>query len=165
MAKVHNDEFKREAVRIALTSGQARRQVASDLDVGFSTLAKWIQKSRPGDLPPAVDIDLAKENERLRKENRLLTEESGYVDCQVARLSSLRTSRGFRAWRIRPVSQRQRYDMVLLAHIREQHHLSLGSYGRPRMTQELKEIGLMVGHRRVGRLMRNNGIRIVRTCK
>ena len=75
------------------------------------------------------------------------------------------TSRGFRAWRDRPISQRHRYDMVLLAHIRKQHHLSLGSYGRPRMTQELKEIGPMVGHRRVGRLMRNNGIRIVRTCK
>ena len=41
------------------------------------------------------------------------------------------TSRGFRAWRGRPICQRQRYDMVLLAHIREQHHLSLGSYGRP----------------------------------
>jgi transposase len=75
MAKIHNDEFKCEAVRIALTSGQPRRQVASDLGVGFSTLAKWIRKSRPGDLPPAADIDLAKENERLRKENRLLTEE------------------------------------------------------------------------------------------
>jgi transposase len=75
MAKVHNEEFKREAVRIALTSGQPRRQVAADLGVGFSTLAKWIQKSRPDDLPPKVDIDLAKENERLRKENRLLTEE------------------------------------------------------------------------------------------
>jgi putative transposase len=33
------------------------------------------------------------------------------------------------------------------------------------MTQELKEIGLAVGHRRVGRLMRVNGFRIVRTCK
>lgn len=37
--------------------------------------------------------------------------------------------------------------------------------GRPRMTQELKEIGLSVGHRRVGRLMRNNGLRVVRTRK
>ena len=55
--------------------------------------------------------------------------------------------------------------MVLLAHIREQHHLSLGSYGRPRMTQELKEAGLSVGHRRVGRLMRDNRIYVVRTHK
>ena len=79
--------------------------------------------------------------------------------CRMLRV----TSRGFRSWRGRPISQRN--DMVLLAHIREQHHLSLGSYGRPRMTQELKEIGLAVGHRRVGRLMRSNGFRIVRTCK
>jgi putative transposase len=61
------------------------------------------------------------------------------------------TSRGFRAWRDRPMSQRQRDDMVLLAHIREQHRLSLQSYGRPRMTEELQELGLNVGHGRVGR--------------
>jgi transposase len=74
MAHRHTDEFRREAVRIALTSGLTRKQVASDLGVGFSTLSKWIQQSRPDDLPPASDIDLAKENERLRKEVRLLTE-------------------------------------------------------------------------------------------
>jgi transposase InsO family protein len=56
-------------------------------------------------------------------------------------------------------------DMVLLAHIREQHRLSLESYGRPRMTEELQEEGLNVGHRRVGRLMRENGIKIIRTQK
>ena len=33
------------------------------------------------------------------------------------------------------------------------------------MTQELKEIGLSVGHRRVGRLMRDNNICVVRTHK
>ncbi len=75
------------------------------------------------------------------------------------------TPRGYRAWRNRPASRPQREDMVLLAHIREQHRLSLSSYGRPRMTEELKEIGLNVGHRRVGRLMRQNGISVVRTRK
>jgi transposase InsO family protein len=75
------------------------------------------------------------------------------------------SSRGYRAYRSRPISQRQRDDMVLLAHIREQHRLSLNSYGRPRMTEELKEIGLEVGHRRVGRLMRQNGISVIRTRK
>ena len=52
-------------------------------------------------------------------------------------------SRGFRAWRARPMSQRQRDDMVrwendsldrflillTLSHIREQRRLGLGSYG------------------------------------
>ncbi len=41
--------------------------------------------------------------------------------------------------------------MVTLAHIKEQSRLSLSSYGRPRMTEELKELGLDIGHRRVGR--------------
>lgn len=81
--------------------------------------------------------------------------------CRVLQVSS----RGFRAWKTRPISQTQRDDMVLLAHIREQHRLSLQSYGRPRMTEELQELGLNVGHRRVGRLMRENGIKVVRTRK
>jgi len=38
-----------------------------------------------------------------------------------------------------------------------------GSYGRPRMTEELMEIGLDVGHRRLRRLMRQNGISVVRS--
>jgi transposase len=61
-------------VRIALRSGQPRRQAATYLGVGFSTLAKWIQRSRPDDLPAVADIDLAKENERLCMENRVLRE-------------------------------------------------------------------------------------------
>ncbi|MBB6262671.1 transposase [Paenochrobactrum gallinarii] len=75
MTALHTDDFRREAVRIALTCGLTRRQVASDLRVGLSTLSKWIQRSRPDDKPPAHDIDLAKENDRLRKANRLLLQE------------------------------------------------------------------------------------------
>jgi hypothetical protein len=75
------------------------------------------------------------------------------------------SSRGLRAFRSRPASRRQRSDLITLAHIKEQSRLSLGSYGRPRITEELKEIGLDVGHRRVGRLMRQNGISVVRTRK
>lgn len=82
------------------------------------------------------------------------------VLCRVMQV----TSRGFRAWLIRPMSQRQRDDMVIF-HIREQHRLSLQSYGRPRMTEELQELGVEIGHRRVGRLMRENGIKIIRTQK
>jgi putative transposase len=73
------------------------------------------------------------------------------------------TARGFRAWVNRPMSERARGDMQVLAHIKDQYAQSLGTYGRPRMTAELKEIGLGVGERRVGQLMRINGIVPVRT--
>lgn len=33
------------------------------------------------------------------------------------------------------------------------------------MTEELQELGLNVGHGRVGRLMRENGIKVIRTRK
>ncbi len=52
-----------------------------------------------------------------------------------------------------------------MAYIREQFALSLGGYGRPRMTEELKEWGLQVGHRRVGSLMSENGIEVKRNKK
>ena len=81
--------------------------------------------------------------------------------CRVMQVSS----GGYRSWRTRPMSQRQRDDMVLLAHIREQHKLSMQSYGRPRMTEELQELGFDVSHHRVGRLMRQNAIKAVRTRK
>ncbi len=47
--------------------------------------------------------------------------------CQIMDVSP----RGYRACRNRPLSQSQRKDMVVLAHIREQFALSLGSCGRP----------------------------------
>ena len=75
MAIKHTEEFKQEAVRIALTSGLSRRQVAADLGVGLSTLSKWVSVYRPTDLVSAPQADLAKENERLRLENRVLKEE------------------------------------------------------------------------------------------
>ena len=78
----HTDDFKREAVRIALSSGLSRRRVSSDLGVGLSTLCKWVSVFRPADLvaTPQADLiaapqaDLARENERLRLENRVLKE-------------------------------------------------------------------------------------------
>ena len=202
MAAIHSDEFKRDAVRIATTSGLTKRQVASDLGVGLSTLNKWVKMVSDETGPADPDQNLLRENERLRRENRILKEERellkkgetisaigsrtmvepvlrgpkavkfAFVDDYRGSLSRAHacrvmgvTDRGLRAWKHRPVSHRQRCDMVLLAHIRNQHRLSQGSYGRPRMTEELNELGLRVGHRWVGRLMRQNAICVVRTHK
>jgi len=38
MSLKKSDEFKREAVQLALTSGLSRKQVAADLGIGLSTL-------------------------------------------------------------------------------------------------------------------------------
>ena len=58
-----------------MTSGLTGRQVADDLGVGMSTLNQWITGHRDTDVVSKEDLDLAKENERLRREIRLLKEE------------------------------------------------------------------------------------------
>lgn len=76
MAVTHTEEFRREAVRVALSSGLPRARVAADLGIGKSTLGHWISQYRPVELPvPELQTDLARENERLRLENRVLREE------------------------------------------------------------------------------------------
>lgn len=75
MADRHSDEFKRDAVRIALTSGLTRRQVASDLGIGLSTIGNWVRALSNEAAPAGPDQDLVRENGRLRRENRILKEE------------------------------------------------------------------------------------------
>lgn len=71
---------------------------------------------------------------------------------------------GLRAICRRPASRRQHTERVVLAHTKEQSGLSLCSYalpgrrlpcfavrGRPRMTEELREVGVDVGHPLPGR--------------
>ena len=74
MGTGRTDEFRKDAVRIALTSGLTRRQVADDLGVGLSTLNKWVNAHRDTDVVSPEDRELALENERLRRENRILEE-------------------------------------------------------------------------------------------
>lgn len=68
-------EFRSEAVRLALTSGLSRKQIASDLGVGFSTLSRWIQQDQSNPDKPAAQTDLEREVAELRREVRLLKEE------------------------------------------------------------------------------------------
>ncbi|WP_370739173.1 transposase, partial [Pelagimonas varians] len=46
MGLKRRDELRHDAVRIALTSGLTRREVADDLGVGMSTLNKWTTAHR-----------------------------------------------------------------------------------------------------------------------
>jgi len=75
MGLKRTDEFRQDAVRIALTSGLTRKEVASDLGVGLSTLNKWVTAHRDTDVVSKEDMSLAQENERLRREVRVLKEE------------------------------------------------------------------------------------------
>lgn len=60
---------------------------------------------------------------------------------------------GFHAWAVRPPSQRDLVDAVLLERIRELHAASRRTYGSPRIYRDLQADGVRVGRKRVERLM------------
>jgi len=75
MGQTRTDEFRKDAVRLTLTSGLTRKQIASDLGVGMSTLNKWITAHHDTDAVLVEDQKLARNNEQLRRENCILKEE------------------------------------------------------------------------------------------
>jgi transposase len=71
-------EFRDEAVRLALTSGRSRREVAQDLGIGLSTLRHWLDRRREREIahpPEEGQEDIAAELKRLRRENEILRQE------------------------------------------------------------------------------------------
>lgn len=67
MASRPTEEFRAEVVRLALTSGLPRKQVAADFGIGFSTLNRWIQRERRNPEKPIIQSDLEREIAELRK--------------------------------------------------------------------------------------------------
>jgi putative transposase len=74
--------------------------------------------------------------------------------CRVLAVSAS----GYYAWRKRPPSIRARADAELTSRITAIHQYSRGTYGTPRIHEELLAAGIRVGRKRVARLMKAAGL-------
>jgi transposase len=76
--KKYSEEFKKEAVRLALEGGMSHSRVARDLGVNINSLAGWMKKAkatRGGEVRDTLEA----ENRRLRRELSIVTEERDIV--------------------------------------------------------------------------------------
>jgi putative transposase len=64
------------------------------------------------------------------------------------------TRGGFYAWQAREPSARSLDDAELIEHVTRIHRDSRGFYGSPRVARKLCQQGVVIGRRRVSRLMR-----------
>ena len=92
-------EFKREAVRLVLSSGRPRTEIAEDLGVGLSSLTRWIGQYRGEEMPPEIRDDLQAELKRLRKENAVLRQERDILKKATATRRSATRARSTSRWR------------------------------------------------------------------
>jgi putative transposase len=67
-------------------------------------------------------------------------------------------SRGYYAWKKRPMSQHQYEDNELAEQIQMAYTANREVYGSPRLHVELREQGINCSRRRVARLMREMGL-------
>jgi len=75
MIHTHNESFKEDAVRIALTSRFTRWQVAADLGIELWLLNRWIREYQHGPELHGVAAQLADEIAQLQTENDALRAE------------------------------------------------------------------------------------------
>jgi transposase len=70
-----DEQFRREAVRLAEAGTMPIAEVARQLGVHLETLRNWRRKARAGADEPASVPTLEEENRQLRRENARLLEE------------------------------------------------------------------------------------------
>src|SRR5437764_6898975 len=181
--KTYPQEFKREAVRLAQSSGKPIAQVARELGISDSSIHQWRKElaehgseAFPGS---GHQTALEEENRRLKRElertrhtkkNRVHLLARPAVRYQVVKeyreeypvsmlCDTLGVSlSGYYAWRNRPLSQHQREDTQLAEHIHAVYHACRQVYGSPRIHAELRDQGITVSRKRVARLMREQGL-------
>ena len=68
------EEFRREAIRLALLGAKPQRQLARDLGISDVTLRRWLKEERAarGERPEGLSRDEREELARLRDENATL---------------------------------------------------------------------------------------------
>ena len=69
----YSEEFKRDAVALFRSSGKPLKEVARQLGISDTSLATWVRDS--GNAGGQTDLELSKEEARLRKRIRELEEE------------------------------------------------------------------------------------------
>jgi len=70
---------------------------------------------------------------------------------------------GYYLWKKDRESAREQANHQVVAEIKEVFHAKRGRYGSPRITEELRRTGRICNHKRVERLMRQEGLRACRS--
>jgi transposase-like protein len=165
-------------------AGRAPKELAAEFEPSEQTIRNWIFQAEAdrGERPGALTTEEREELSRLRRENRQLkierdilgkaaawfardgddsarlftfvsANQATFPIATVCRVLGVSES-GFYAWLQRAPSARRQRDAELLVAIRASHARSDGTYGAPRVREDLREVGC----KRIARLLLQDGL-------
>ncbi len=165
------DEFKAETVKLIKTSGRSVGSVARELNIGKTVVRRLVQQADASGSVDSLSPDERAKLKRLRKENQELRmgkeilrkatlgsvgQRNKFIDVEKAYYPmrilcrALRVSRsGYYAWRNRKPSAHQLEDEQLRPKVVEAFKTGRGTYGSPRVRDELVDQGFEIGRKRV----------------
>ena len=191
--KTYTAEFKREAVRLAQTSGKPITHIARELGISDTSIHQWRKElaehsveAFPGSGHQAAleeeNRRLKRELERVRQERDILKkngrslcvrpamkyqfieEQQGEYPISVLCESLEVSVSGYYAWRKRPMSHHDQEDAQIAEQVKEAFFANRRGYGSPRIHAEPRAQGIRCGQKRVARLMRVQGLVVRRPC-
>lgn len=92
MARKFSEEYKLEAVKLVLDTGTSARKIAKDLEIGGSTLEKWVSKYRANASTKPLSVSEREELSRVKAENQKLRLERELLKKAAVFFASERTS-------------------------------------------------------------------------
>jgi transposase-like protein len=180
--KTYTPEFKREAVRLAQTSGKPIAQVARELGISDTSIHQWRKdltehsafafpgsghqtaKARGGSPAEARIGDREAGARHIKKSHRHLfarktmkyqfiaEHRHEYPVTIMCRVLAVSVS-GYYAWWKRPPSQHSREDAQLAEQVKTVFQTNRRVYGSPRVHAELQAQGMHCARKRVARLL------------
>lgn len=137
--RTHSREFKVEAVRMVLVDDRTPKDVGAEIGVHPGLVSRWVKQlgDDPSDAFPGKGHRKSKDQEiyELKRELEQTRQE------------------------------RTRENQALALHIRAIHRETDQTYGTPRITDELRESGILCGRNRVARIKRSLGLFAIATPK
>jgi putative transposase len=177
MPRQYPPEFRQRALRLLdtvmeaseVSEYEAIKSVAGKLGIAEESVRRWRRKAQvdSGQRPGTSSFE-HEEIRRLKRENAELRRANAHRDqfgveliCRVLRaaIPGFLTSRGYRAARTRPPSDREIRDEQLIADLREVHRNNYSVYGVLKMHQAMKRQGWALGREQTRRLMKKAGLR------
>nr|WP_145972670.1 IS3 family transposase [Acetobacterium woodii] len=169
------DEFKNQMVQLYL-NGKPRSEIVKEYDLTASSLDKWIKQHQSSGSFKENDNRTDEENEliRLRKENQRLLMENDIlkqagadrrtkVDVIRANQDRYSVSAMCRVLNIPKstyyyISKKTNGVDPIIADVIEIFKMSRKNYGTRKIKHQLEVKGIVASRRRIGRIMRENGL-------